>query len=251
MLTSCSGFGCYLKIKSPHASVLCVSTGTKCSAEHEYADIQACHHFFFFFFTLASSFLRFWALHRFKTHRHSFTQICPGIVLLFWAHGHAHITCVQDPISITKLIQTQRNQRIIWDWENQIDQTDYALSCSLCRSKTDSETISTWFSSQHWCKRRQPECGRFRYSMHRHRTEHLLQVAHIAVCPQGGTTLSGPGRGRSLFADPGQVSWSDGMSCSVCRAAIIVNQWLGDKNTVVALAGGERRHDMTECVRNF
>lgn len=79
--------------------------------------------FFFFFFTLASSFLRFWALHRFKTHRHSFTQICPGIVLLFWAQGHAHITCVQDPISTTKLKQTEINQRIIWDQETQSEKT--------------------------------------------------------------------------------------------------------------------------------
>lgn len=158
--------------------------------------------------SMASSFLQFWALYRFKTCRHLFTQICPGIVLLFWVQGHAHITCVQDPISVTKLIQTQTNQRIIWDRENrteenQIDQTDYALSCSLCRSKTvrfDPETISMWFSSQRWCKSRQPECGKFRYLMHCHSTEHLLKVAHvIAVFPQWGP---------SLFPAPGQVSCS-------------------------------------------
>lgn len=106
----------------------------------------------------------------------------------------------------------------------------------------DSETISTWFWSQLLCKCRQPECGRCTYPMHS--TEHLLKVAHIiAACPREGQQYKVQGRARSLFPDHGQVSWADGISGSVCRAAIIFNHWFGDKNTVVALAGGERWHD--------
>lgn len=119
MLASCSKFEYFWGL-NPHIHPFYVSTGTKCCAEHKYAYMQPLR---LLFFILASSFLRFWALHRFKTRRRSFTQICPGIVLLFWAQRHAHIKRVQDPISITKLKHTETNQRIIWDQEKRSEKT--------------------------------------------------------------------------------------------------------------------------------
>lgn len=138
MLMFCSKFESYLHI---------TGSGIKCCVEHKYAYMQPCRLFFFVpFFPLwhAVSFGFELCIDLKHTGLHSFTQICPGIVLLFWVQGHNHITCAKDHISITKLIQTQTNQRMIWDQENRTDRTDYALSCR-------SNTITTWFSS-HWCR---------------------------------------------------------------------------------------------------
>lgn len=105
VLTSCSDFEFYLKMKYPHAPVLCISTGRKCCAENRRAHTQPPRLplVFVFVCVVFGNFVQFPSIsvvHRFRTHWLSFAQLCRTFSTL-----------------MTKLMQTR--QGITWGGEKQ------------------------------------------------------------------------------------------------------------------------------------
>lgn len=127
VLTSCSDFEFYLKMKYPHASVLCVSTGRKCCAENRRAHTQR-HRLslvFVFVCVVYGNFVQFpliSVVHRFRTHWLSFTQFCLSVVRLLWAK---ELTQITFSTSMTKLMQTC--QGIAWGGEKRTKKTPKQL----------------------------------------------------------------------------------------------------------------------------